>query len=209
MKFLQSQRLSSYPGQSADHRRACPRRIHLARAGPDRRADRHRRHLPPPGSRRRSGRPGDFRGRQGSVAAARNRQRRCRPSGRGSRPPVCPGPLHQDRGDAAANSSDRGVVNLSGAHRHFRHKQGWRIHPRGGTRGRRRRESACEHVDEVRGNGDFRDGLGDCPAAHYEAGRAATVIASHRMTPWPSVGEPASFRESREQLSRDCAPAAM
>ena len=39
--------LSRASGQPADHRRACPWRICLARARPDRRADRHRRHLPP------------------------------------------------------------------------------------------------------------------------------------------------------------------
>ena len=39
-------RLSRHPGQSADHRRACAWRIRLARTRADRRADRHRRHLP-------------------------------------------------------------------------------------------------------------------------------------------------------------------
>ena len=47
MKFLQDQGYRVIPVNPHDHRRACPRRICLARAFPDRRADRHRRHLPP------------------------------------------------------------------------------------------------------------------------------------------------------------------
>ena len=39
--------LSSFPGEPADHGRACAWRVCLARARADRRPDRHRRHLPP------------------------------------------------------------------------------------------------------------------------------------------------------------------
>ena len=94
-------RLPGAPGQSADHRRACPRRICLARACPDRRADRHGRHLPPAARRRRGGRPGDRGRRQGGLDAARRDQRGSRRARRGGRAQGRHEPLPEDRDHAA------------------------------------------------------------------------------------------------------------
>ena len=141
MRIPPGPRLSRASGQPADHRRACPRRVRLARAGADRRADRHRRHLPPPRSRGRGGRPGDLRRRQGGVDAARRDQRGSRGAGRSRRAQGRDGPLPGDRdhrgfGGAAAIAARRSR-SLRAARRPSSPAPGSSARRcRGGTRGR-------------------------------------------------------------------------
>ena len=86
----------------------------------------------------------------------------------------------QDRDPAAARAADQ-RRGLGGADRHFRDEHRRRVDAAAELEVARRLQRR-EHVDEVGGDGDLGDRLGDLAAAHHEPDRAAAVIAGHRRS---------------------------
>ena len=104
---------------------------------------------------------------------------------------------------------DRGR-SLGRGHRHFRHQQRRRVDAAAefevGSRLERR-----EHVDQVGGDGDLGDRLGDLAVATMKPDRAAAIVAGHRIDALADqLGDQHAPRERRRAAPRGCAcPAAM